>query len=80
MHSRLLTAAFRQLRSSIRSKDTTDLTFKLHNFSILGFWKPFQTNFGGEGQGNATASQQKTDLLTTSILREEREEVIAVSR
>jgi len=38
----------------------------------LGFWKPFQTNFSGEGQSNTTASQQKTNLLTTSILREER--------
>lgn len=73
---RLLTTPFRQFsysKSTIKSKYITDLTFKLHDFSILGFWKPFQTHFSGEGQSNTTASQEKTNLLTTSILREEEE-------
>ena len=71
---RLLTTTFTQSsysKSTIKSKYITNLTFKLHNFSILGFRKPFQTNFSGEGQSNTTASQQKANLLTTSILREE---------
>lgn len=57
-------------------KRTTGLTFKLHNFSVLGLWKPFQTDFGGEGQSNPTAPQQKTDLLATGILRGEGENIV----
>lgn len=80
---RPLSTTFRQLsysKSTIKSKYITDLTFKLHNFSILGFWKPFQTNFSGEGQSNTTASQQKTNLLTTSILRKRGEKSHSCSK
>lgn len=61
-----------QLQQKYNQKSICNqLTFKLHNFSILGFGEPFQTHFSGEGQSNATAPQQETNLLPTSILREE---------
>lgn len=56
------------------------LTFKLHDFSVLGFWEPFQTHFSGESQSNPTAPQQEANLLPTSILREEGKKITPVQR
>lgn len=70
-----------QLQQKYKQKPIYEqLTFKLHDFSILGFWEPFQTHFSGEGQSNPTAPQQETNLLPTSILKKKREKVTPAQR
>jgi len=44
------------------------LTFELHDITISTLEKTFMTCIAGQRHGNPTATQEETNLLTTSIL------------
>lgn len=44
------------------------LTFELHDITTSTLGKTFLTCIAGQRHGNSTATQQETNLLTTSIL------------
>lgn len=47
-------------------------TFEGHHLSSLSLGQAFLTSVCGQGQGDATAAQQKPDLLAASILQKQR--------
>lgn len=49
-------------------KQRTRCTFKCGYLPCLCFWQAFLTSVSGQGQRDATAAQQKANLLTSCIL------------
>lgn len=47
-------------------------TFEGHHLSGLSLGQAFLTSIRGQGQGDATAAQQKPNLLAASILQKQR--------
>lgn len=47
-------------------------TFEGRHLSGLGLGQAFLTSVRGQGQGDATAAQQKPDLLAASVLQKQR--------